>query len=120
MNNYTPETHPTKEPGTDPTNIREKIYDEQINPLVLQIQNICRENGIPYMATFEASSPSDLEEGKFHMITSAMIDSKKCPVPIEMIHAFQVLVGDRRAMPTFAEFMEMQIAAGVSGNEPSE
>lgn len=48
----------------------EKVYDEQIAPLMTQIIKICKENEIPVFATFAyAPDPEDLEMN-MHCTTS--------------------------------------------------
>ncbi len=38
---------------------REVVYDEQINPLVAQIIDLCREHNIPHLMTFQVSNATD-------------------------------------------------------------
>lgn len=43
---------------------REHIYDEQINPLMGQIITICREQDIPFFASFQLTDGLDAEGTK--------------------------------------------------------
>lgn len=52
------------------TGPREAVYDEHINPLMAQIINICKANGIPFVASFELET--DEEEGPL-LCSSALV-----------------------------------------------
>lgn len=38
---------------------KEEIYDSQINPLMAKIIDICKDNGISFLATFSLPTPDD-------------------------------------------------------------
>lgn len=38
---------------------KEQVYDEQINPLMAQILDICQKNGIAMIASFAIPTPAD-------------------------------------------------------------
>lgn len=48
----------------------EKVYDEQINPLMAEIIKICQENEIPMLCTFQYGPEN--EEGKVPFCTSML------------------------------------------------
>ena len=46
-------------------NPKERAYDEQINPLMAHIIQICKEHNIPFVASFQLATAEDDEEGEF-------------------------------------------------------
>lgn len=53
-----------------PEKTKEQIYDEEINPLMAQILEICKRHKIPMLATF--STPSEDDPGL--LVTSFLLD----------------------------------------------
>lgn len=57
---------------------REQIYDKQINPLMAQIIQICKENNIPFVASFQLTANED-EDGPLLCTSANLPDgSAKC------------------------------------------
>lgn len=67
------------DPGSDPTFDAEAVYDAQISPLMAQIIDVCKANGIPMFATF--CYRSDDENG-LDFCTSAVPRGEWQPQPI--------------------------------------
>lgn len=65
---------------------KEQIYDEEINPLMAQILEICKRHKIPMLATF--STPSEDDPGLF--VTSFLLDPE-WGTPSEFAEAARVI-----------------------------
>lgn len=57
---------------------KEQIYDEQIEPLMGQIINVCQQHGIAMVASFHIPTPEDLD---LHC-TSVLPDGDDEPHPL--------------------------------------
>ena len=75
---------------------KEEIYDEQINPLMAQIIEICKDNKIAFLANFR------LEEDL--VCTSAVLEPDCDPSP-QQLEAFDILY-KREPVFAFAETIE--------------
>lgn len=58
----------------------EKVYDEQISPLMTQIIAVCKEHDLPFLATFEYASGG-------YLCTSAQRREGMCDTLTEIRHA---------------------------------
>lgn len=72
-----------------PPTAKEAAYDAHINPLVTQIIQLCTENNINFVMTYELSG----EEDSGLMCTTAVLDSDNAPVPDCMQVAVGVITG---------------------------
>ena len=90
---------------------KEDIYDEQINPLMAEILRICKENGIPMVASFQLtdspkpeSSDGDTDEAEGPLFCSSAIlpDNGWTDDKLKMAHA--VLRRGWIAEPPFTAF----------------
>jgi len=67
----------------------EKIYDDQINPLMIKVIKICKDNNIPLVSSFQLDY---LEESDNHLkCTTALLPNGS---EDNMIKARQVLLGE--------------------------
>lgn len=58
----------------------EQIYDEQVNPLMQQIIAICKEHGIPMMASFQLESYDDVEQPSPLMCSTVLPGNQAGPL----------------------------------------
>ena len=70
--------------------VKEKIYDEQIFPLVCQVISICREHKIAIL--FDANLGYDPQAGSDMKCTTALL-SDDYHASSEMVAAFKILMG---------------------------
>ena len=71
---------------------KEEIYDSQINPLMAQIIEICREHRIAHVCTF--SIPNDDYPG-LCCTTACLLD--ECDPPLEFIDALECIKKPERS-----------------------
>lgn len=71
---------------------KEEIYDQQINPLMAQVIEICKQNRIAFVATYSIPSPDD--EGL--QCTSALLEDD-CEPPNQYLEAMRLIYGRARA-----------------------
>lgn len=58
---------------------KEEIYDDQINPLMNQIIQICKENGINMVASFQLRSEEEDDNGNFLCTTLLPVNEDHYP-----------------------------------------
>jgi hypothetical protein len=68
---------------------KEQIYDEQINPLLQQIINICQKHGIAMIADF--AIPTEENKG-LHVMTALGDETGRPPLP--QLLAFRIIQGE--------------------------
>ncbi len=56
---------------------KEQIYDEQINPLMTRIIEICRENNIPLLAAFQLATSEEDKDGEFLCTTAHLEENSE-------------------------------------------
>lgn len=81
---------------TKPVFDLEKVYDEQISPLMVKIIEICKEHKMPmiFSAMYVRS-----EEGEEGLCTTSLLYPEREP-PKKMVEAHQTLIG-QRPIPMF-------------------
>ena len=72
----------------------EKLYDEQVSPLVAQILEICQKNELPMAISFQYKSDGEEE---FEFCNSAVLPETR-PISEELEKIWRVL-NERRAKP---------------------
>lgn len=78
-------------------NNREKIYDDLISPLLTQVVDIARSNGIQFFMTFDITSPEDIKAGGDlrHLSTSCHLDSDLGPLPVGIAACHDIIIGSQ-------------------------
>ena len=74
----------------------EAVYDEQINPLMKQIIDICKKHDLPFVASFQYSS-NGKDDNNF--CSTAVLPDKKRPVAQELNEMYGILTGVGRRGP---------------------
>ena len=69
----------------------EKVYDEQINPLMAQIIEVCKQHNMPFIASFQYAS-----DGKDdHQLCTSCMLPKERPVAPSLEHCYAALLPPR-------------------------
>ncbi|MED1851860.1 hypothetical protein P4V33_09370 [Brevibacillus borstelensis] len=89
---------------------KEKVYDERISPLMAQILNICRAEGIPMVATFYIQSADVNADGARLYCTSRICPPDNTPPHFYAISECAVSGGERPMVAAFA------VMTGAPGN----
>lgn len=80
---------------------KEAIHDSKIAPLMTQIIEICRENAMPFLASFCYAQQSDDEGGETLFCTSYI--NAGDPIP-ELVEALDILRNGASYRPKMAAF----------------
>ena len=67
---------------------KEKIYDEQISPLMSQVIDICKKNNIAMLMTFSIPTEDDPDLA----CTTAILDDESKPTE-SMVKAYNIIMG---------------------------
>ena len=70
---------------------KEQIYDTQINPLMAQIIEICKTNGIAMLATFALPTPGDAD-----LLCTSRVPDESGKLPCPLAEASAVIYGNGR------------------------
>lgn len=81
---------------------KEQIYDERISPLMAQILEICRAEGIPMVATFYIQSGDINKDGGSLYCTSRICPPDNTPPHFYAISECAVSGGKRQMVAAFA------------------
>jgi hypothetical protein len=73
----------------------EKVYDEQINPLMAKIIDICHEHKMPMVASFQFKSDGKSDHD---LCSSALLDRDERPIAPELERIYSILQPKRAPM----------------------
>ena len=73
---------------------KEQIYDEKINPLMAQIIEICKTNGIAMLCSFALPTPEDAD-----LLCTSRLPNENGKLPAPLSEASAVIYGSGRSAP---------------------